>query len=92
VTLDFPFGAPLNALVRAAARGAASLGVDTSFLDSWRRAKLVLLDAGMAMRLTRECGWCGVVYCRVESLEVTLGGMKCQAGAAGCGDGHAPDA
>ncbi|KAL4440314.1 hypothetical protein ABPG75_003315 [Micractinium tetrahymenae] len=53
VKLDLPFG-HFNGLVAAAARGAAALGLDTSALDSWRRAKLVLLDAGMATRLSPE--------------------------------------
>lgn len=54
VTLDFPFGRPLNALVAAAGRAAERAGLDTSWLDRWRRARLVLLDAGMAMRLSED--------------------------------------
>lgn len=55
VTLDFPLPKPLAALVSRGAAAAASLGLDTSWLEGWRRASLVLLDAGMAMRLSREC-------------------------------------
>ncbi len=57
VTLDLPFGRPLNALVTAASRAAEAVGFNfdsDSWLDSWRRAKLVLLDAGMAMRLSKD--------------------------------------
>jgi aarF domain-containing kinase len=55
VTLDLPFGRPLNALVTAASRAADALGFDSAaWLDSWQRAKLVLLDAGMAMRLSKD--------------------------------------
>ncbi|PSC67852.1 ADP,ATP carrier [Micractinium conductrix] len=52
VTLDFPLPKPLAALVSRGAAAAASLGLDTSWLEGWRRASLVLLDAGMAMRLS----------------------------------------
>lgn len=39
----------------AAGRAGDALGFDSAaWLDSWRRAKLVLLDAGMAMRLSKE--------------------------------------
>lgn len=55
VTLDLPFGRPLNKLVTLASRAADAVGFDSApWLDSWRRAKLVLLDAGMAMRLSKD--------------------------------------
>lgn len=47
-------------MVAGAARAAAVFGLDTSFLDTWRRAKLVLLDAGMATRLSRAFPLCFV--------------------------------
>lgn len=56
VKLELPFWRPVNALVAGAARAAAAAGVAAAdtWLDSWRRAKLVLLDAGMAMRLSPD--------------------------------------
>ncbi|EFN54091.1 hypothetical protein CHLNCDRAFT_136214 [Chlorella variabilis] len=55
VTLDWPFGGA-NRLVRLGRRLAVAAGLQgaVDWLDGWQRAKLVLLDAGMAMRLTPE--------------------------------------
>jgi hypothetical protein len=55
-------------LPRLARRAAAAAGWEgaTAWLDSLQRAQLVLLDAGMAMRLSRErlpalTGWTGLI-------------------------------
>ena len=54
VQLDLPFG-PLNPLVRWGVAAGAHAGLwSPAALDSLQHAELVLLDAGMAMRLSRE--------------------------------------
>ena len=94
VTLDYPFG-KANALPRLARRAAAAAGWEgaVAWLDSLQRAQLVLLDAGMAMRLSRgylPACWPGLgwVVCRAGRWCVLgwavvcagLGGGVCWAG------------
>lgn len=55
VNLDYPLGGangPIGLVRRLAAATGAHSMVET--LDGWRKAKLVLLDAGMAMRLSPD--------------------------------------
>jgi hypothetical protein len=89
--LDYPFG-KANALPRLARRAAAAAGWEgaVAWLDSLQRAQLVLLDAGMAMRLSRgylPACWPGLgwVVCRagrwcVLGWAVVCAGLWCVLG------------